>query len=1192
MLTVKKFTIGGKFKSVQDIVKYLKKVAAYYKGHMAVKGNLAEALNLTDGQTISGKYFTKLLQGKDLNGKRFAGKNRVPGYDFCITMPKSFSIELLVNKNKEMLDIHNEAVAETMKEIERYQASSRDQRGGATKVENTGKLLYLQSIHNTSRKNDPNLHTHCFILNTTQTAEGKFLTLHGKDLLQRGLMHNYGAIYRSKLAAKAIERGYPVSYLHGGEIRLDNISFEMDMKFSKRTEEIKSAMEMDKELTENQARFKTRSGKEELTQKELDKRWLQEINTCKKTSIHENQEALEQLRKEWAGEYINKDIQYSKHAKYLLEAQQEKELDRANISDIHRWQLAVKRATAGVARVDKMTVIREYIFEQQRAGIFENLSVEQYQERLNEQVQKNLLVAVDDKITSYDLQFQELFIREKIKDNIIKDIEKTKIDDIEKEYQKFKERISEQNRCPSARQEEAIKNILSSDKRMLIIQGVSGGGKTTAMRAVKNIARAQKEPLQIIGLCQQGVAARKLENESGIKSQTLASFIHSRQTTGNRIIIVDEASMVGIRDMAAVLKIAQQSNDKVVFIGDKDQILPIGAGAPFKDLVRIAEDKKELIILDENYRQQTEELREIAGLCQKGEVGAAISLADDYGYIKRTKSQDKREKQIAREYDPKTLIIAGTNESRERLNELILKREWKLGWVKKRELKTITTTIQNQDGTERAGDMRIAAGVQIIFTKNSYDKNIIDIRNGEQGKITEVNGNNIKVLIKTDDEKEKEVSFDLDKYNYIDYGYALTTYKAQGQSVDKVVINTDTNNAAVIDMNNQYVNMTRAKWELKIFTDDKNELIELSGKSKKVVSSLTGAETYADILQKAKTVRAEIQRQDQQTKDKRIIREANPSLSEKELMVLLAKEQVKQAERHYGAAAVAPVAELERPPAVEIEQETEEQRKAKEQIKEDKIWAEYEDYMETEEKLKEPIENLRKIGITSQLTKDGWVFTDEREKLFAIDQKIKEQIKEDKIWAEQEQPAVQPVETAEQLEEEQRKAKQEAERQAEIEKAKVKVGAAWQKTGADEKSFTSVSMNIDGQDFHFNMFPNASKKKAHHPDFIASAKKEDIKNLRITMPEQKEQEKEYEYSNFGIAQEKVNAKGKKRIALSFEMKGEKTYINMFPNEHKKDEKSPDFIMSMDKDMARQFNIAVTEDKNKEKVKEQSYGLER
>ncbi|MEA3307636.1 MAG: hypothetical protein U9Q34_07610, partial [Elusimicrobiota bacterium] len=128
----------------------------------------------------------------------------------------------------------------------------------------------------------------------------------------------------------------------------------------------------------------------------------------------------------------------------------------------------------------------------------------------------------------------------------------------------------------------------------------------------------------------------------------------------------------------------------------------------------------------------------------------------------------------------------------------------------------------DEDGIEHPKNIKLAKGDIISFTRNDYEK--YDIRNGEKAEILECGRKNIKV--KTEDERILDIN--TNEYKSIDYGYALTTYKSQGQTYDKVVIESDTAVPVLSDMRNQYVNITRARDSVKIFTDDIEDLKELA----------------------------------------------------------------------------------------------------------------------------------------------------------------------------------------------------------------------------------------------------------------------------------------------------------------------------------------------------------------------------
>ena len=116
----------------------------------------------------------------------------------------------------------------------------------------------------------------------------------------------------------------------------------------------------------------------------------------------------------------------------------------------------------------------------------------------------------------------------------------------------------------------------------------------------------------------------------------------------------------------------------------------------------------------------------------------------------------------------------------------------------------------------------IQKGDRIVFLKNSQDLNV---KNGTTGSVTSVRDSGT-VTVRTDD--KNQISFNTkDKtsknfYNHFDHGYALTVHKSQGGTYDEALVfnssrEKTTSNAA-------YVAITRAKTNVKIFTDNYDKL--------------------------------------------------------------------------------------------------------------------------------------------------------------------------------------------------------------------------------------------------------------------------------------------------------------------------------------------------------------------------------
>ena len=69
------------------------------------------------------------------------------------------------------------------------------------------------------------------------------------------------------------------------------------------------------------------------------------------------------------------------------------------------------------------------------------------------------------------------------------------------------------------------------------------------------------------------------------------------------------------------------------------------------------------------------------------------------------------------------------------------------------------------------------------------------------------------------------MSFDSIRFRHLDYGYAVTSYSSQGQTVDRVIVNADTKESEVL-LNRRmgYVAVSRAREEALIYTNSKDEL--------------------------------------------------------------------------------------------------------------------------------------------------------------------------------------------------------------------------------------------------------------------------------------------------------------------------------------------------------------------------------
>src|SRR5690606_19580365 len=135
-------------------------------------------------------------------------------------------------------------------------------------------------------------------------------------------------------------------------------------------------------------------------------------------------------------------------------------------------------------------------------------------------------------------------------------------------------------------QETALTRLLKGSD-LANITGYAGTGKS----AVLGIARGEWERAgyNVRGAALSGIAAENLEAGSGIASRTIASLEHQwaqerELLTASDVLVIDEAGMIGTRQMERILTEAEKRGAKVVLAGDPEQLQAIEAGAAFRSI--------------------------------------------------------------------------------------------------------------------------------------------------------------------------------------------------------------------------------------------------------------------------------------------------------------------------------------------------------------------------------------------------------------------------------------------------------------------------------------------------------------------------------------------------------------------------------------------------------------------------------
>ena len=210
----------------------------------AWQGKGAERLGLQG--PVERVRFQQLLSGQVKPGieitrsaKRGDAKERI-GIDLTFSAPKSVSIQALVGGDVRLIKAHEEAVAATLDHAETL-AQARVKQGGKSAVVDTGNLIIGKFRHETSREQDPQLHTHAVVMNLTRRDDGQWRALRNDKIIKSASY--LGAHYRAELASRLTELGYELRHGKDGTFELAHISRDQLKAFSGRSAAIEAALD-------------------------------------------------------------------------------------------------------------------------------------------------------------------------------------------------------------------------------------------------------------------------------------------------------------------------------------------------------------------------------------------------------------------------------------------------------------------------------------------------------------------------------------------------------------------------------------------------------------------------------------------------------------------------------------------------------------------------------------------------------------------------------------------------------------------------------------------------------------------------------------------------------------------------------------------------------------------------------------
>ncbi|TGX46552.1 Ti-type conjugative transfer relaxase TraA [Sphingomonas naasensis] len=326
----------------------------------------------------------------------------------------------------------------------------------------------------------------------------------------------------------------------------------------------------------------------------------------------------------------------------------------------------------------------------------------------------------------------------------------------------------------SSEQRSAFDHVTKSQGLGVVI-GYAGTGKS----AMLGVAREAWESAgySVRGVALSGIAAENLESGSGIASRTIASMEHQwaegRELLTNRdVLVIDEAGMIGSRQMERVLTEAEKRGTKVVLVGDPEQLQAIEAGAAFRGTA----ERHGSIEITEIRRQREDWQRDATRYLATERTEEAISAYGRHDRIHAAETREDARADLIDRWDrdrteapgASRIILTHTNDEVRALNIAARDRLRAAGEL-------------GEDvmiSTDR-GQREFAPGDRVMFLRNERS---LGVKNGTLGQVQSVTQARMAMLL----DDGRSIAFDVKDYANVDHGYAATVHKAQGVTVDRV----------------------------------------------------------------------------------------------------------------------------------------------------------------------------------------------------------------------------------------------------------------------------------------------------------------------------------------------------------------------------------------------------------------------
>jgi len=692
---------------------------------------------------VGEQELARLLEGRDpcsgLLLRPLRSSSPVAGFDLTLRAPKSVSILFGVAEREvaqRVVCAHELAVAEAIGYLEREACWTRRGAGGVIRLPGRG-FVAAGFRHRSSRAGDPLLHTHVVVANATQTADGRWTALDGRELYRHAKTAGflYQAALRAELSRELGLRWQPVVH---GAADVEGVPRRVIEHFSQRRAEILELMGARGERSARAAQVAT-----------LETRRRKDYGV-----------PVDRLREQWRARAAEHGLDRDALTR-VLRPGPERRVEASDLAERLEGPDGLTRERSAFTRRDVLQAFAEHA----RDGA----SVTTIESRADAFLTRDRIVELESLAGERRYSTRELLQLEQ--------------DAIERAQQPRPSAAAVADGAlasalagrPSiaAEQRELVTRLTQGGRGVEAVRAPAGTGKTFALDAAREAWRASGVP--VLGCALSAKAAGELRDQAAIDTTTIARLTyaldHGVRLAQGSVLVVDETGMVGTRDLARLLDAAEQAQAKLVLVGDDRQLPEIQAGGLFSALA----DRLGAIELTEVRRQREGWDRDALAALREGDVDRFTRAYHQHGRIVAAPTADAARAALVDDW------WSATERGEQAL--MIAHRRADVADLNRRARERMRAADRLGIDALVTPERTFAAGDRVVTRCNDRRLGVV---NGQTGTLTRIGDGTLTMEIDRGAHVELPERYARD--GRLEHGYASTAHRAQGATVDAAFV--------------------------------------------------------------------------------------------------------------------------------------------------------------------------------------------------------------------------------------------------------------------------------------------------------------------------------------------------------------------------------------------------------------------